>query len=50
MSNNAALIKEKHARLTVGPSEKPNPGAGELLVKVAVIAFSPIEAKVQRCA
>lgn len=48
MSNHAAWIKEQYARLTVSPAEKPTPGAGELLVKIAIIAFSPIEAKVQK--
>ncbi|OJJ46856.1 hypothetical protein ASPZODRAFT_131748 [Penicilliopsis zonata CBS 506.65] len=48
--NESAWIKEKHARLTVENAEKPVPGDGEVLVKVEVIAFSPIESKIQRYA
>lgn len=48
MANQAALIKEKHAKVVLEDVEIPTPGEGEVLVKVAVIAFSPIEYKLQR--
>ena len=48
MSHQAAWIKTKHANLEVGPAETPTPGPLELLVQVKVIAFSPIESKLQR--
>lgn len=48
MSNKAAWIKQKQAQLEVGPAERYEPQEGELLVRVEVIAFSPIDAKTQR--
>ena len=48
MSHQAAVIKQQHANLTVEQSPIPTPGPGELLVKVKVIAFSPLEAKIQK--
>ncbi|KAF2746175.1 putative alcohol dehydrogenase [Sporormia fimetaria CBS 119925] len=50
MSNQAAWIKEKHANVELGPADKYTPGDGELLVKVEVIGFNPIEAKIQKFA
>lgn len=48
MANQAAWIKEKHAKVVLDDAETPTPGEGEVLVKVEVIAFSPIESKLQR--
>jgi len=48
MSHQAALIKEQHADLVVDKVSTPTPGPGELLVKVKVIGFSPLEAKIQK--
>jgi NADPH:quinone reductase-like Zn-dependent oxidoreductase len=48
MTNQAAWIKSKHAQLEVDATEKYNPQAGEILVKVEVIGFNPIEAKQQK--
>ncbi|KAI9043178.1 zinc-binding alcohol dehydrogenase family protein [Aspergillus affinis] len=47
MSNQAAWIKEKHGRLVLDEAEIPIPGENEVLVKVDLIAFSPIESKIQ---
>ena len=46
--NTQAAIKEQHATLVVDQAPIPIPGPGELLVKVQVIAFSPLEAKIQK--
>jgi D-arabinose 1-dehydrogenase-like Zn-dependent alcohol dehydrogenase len=48
MANKAAWIKEQNAQLEVDAAEKYNPQENQILVKVEVIAFSPIEAKIQR--
>ncbi|KAJ5732336.1 hypothetical protein N7493_003817 [Penicillium malachiteum] len=48
MTHQAAFIKERHANLVVEHVETPSPGDDEILVKVEVIAFSPIEYKLQR--
>ena len=48
MSHQAAWIKEQHANLVVDKASTPTPGPGELLVKVQAIAFSPLEAKIQK--
>lgn len=48
MSHQAAWIKEQHAQLVVDEASTPTPGPGELLIKVKTIAFSPLEAKIQR--
>jgi hypothetical protein len=48
MANQAAWIKQKQAQLEVDAADKYNTGAGELLVKVDVIGFSPIESKTQK--
>ncbi|KAJ5618261.1 hypothetical protein N7528_006904 [Penicillium herquei] len=48
MTHRAAFIKERHANLVVEDVDTPSPGDGEVLVKVEVIAFSPIEYKLQR--
>ena len=48
MSHQAAWIKEQHADLVVEEASTPTPGPGELLVKVKVIGFSPLEAKIQK--
>lgn len=50
MANQAAWIKQKQAQLEVDAADKYDPQAGELLVKVEVIAFSPIESKTQKLA
>ncbi|KAK4462687.1 chaperonin 10-like protein [Cladorrhinum samala] len=47
-THTAAWIKTKHAALEVGLAETPTPGPGELLVKIKLIAFSPIEARLQK--
>lgn len=48
MSHQAAWIKERYANLVVDEAPTPTPGPGELLVKVKVIGFSPLEAKIQK--
>lgn len=48
MVNQAAWIKNKQAQLEVDAADAYETGAGELLLNVNVIAFSPIEAKQQR--
>jgi hypothetical protein len=48
MANQAAWIKQKQAQVIVDAADQYEPGAGELLVKVDVIGFSPIEAKTQK--
>lgn len=50
MFNQAAWIKQKQARLDVDVADVYEPGTGELLLNVDIIAFSPIEAKQQRYA
>ncbi|KAK4940570.1 hypothetical protein LTR10_019329 [Elasticomyces elasticus] len=50
MSHQAAWIKEQHANVVVDAAPNPTPGPGELLVKVKVIGFSPLEAKIQKLA
>jgi NADPH:quinone reductase-like Zn-dependent oxidoreductase len=48
MSHQAAWIKEPHASLAVDEAPTPTPGPGELLIKVKIIGFSPLEAKIQK--
>ncbi|PYH91811.1 putative alcohol dehydrogenase [Aspergillus ellipticus CBS 707.79] len=48
MANQAAWIKEKQARVVLDDAETPTPGEAQVLVKVEVIGFSPIESKVQK--
>jgi NADPH:quinone reductase-like Zn-dependent oxidoreductase len=48
MNHQAAWIKEKHGSLVVGLAETPSPGPEELLMKVMVIGFNPIESKIQQ--
>lgn len=48
MAHQAAWIKEEHADLVVDTAPTPTPGPGELLVKIKVIGFSPLEAKIQK--
>jgi NADPH:quinone reductase-like Zn-dependent oxidoreductase len=48
MSHQAAWIREQHADLVVDEAQTPTPGPGELLIQVKVIAFSPLEAKIQK--
>ncbi|KAK5412774.1 hypothetical protein LTR06_005745 [Exophiala xenobiotica] len=50
MSHQAAWIKEPHASLAVDEAPTPTPGPGELLIKVKIIGFSPLEAKIQKSA
>jgi len=48
MNHQAAWIKEPHAALVVDEAPMPTPGPGEMLVRVKVIGFSPLEAKIQK--
>lgn len=48
MGNRTAWIEHKGATLHVADSEVPTPKEGEILVKVMVIALSPIESMIQR--
>ena len=48
MANQASLIPEKHARVVLSDVETPTPIDGQVLVKVDVIGFNPIEAKNQK--
>jgi NADPH:quinone reductase-like Zn-dependent oxidoreductase len=48
MANKASWIPAPTAPCAVGDAETPTPGPGELLVKIRSIAFSPIEAKIQK--
>ncbi|KAJ9607195.1 hypothetical protein H2200_008267 [Cladophialophora chaetospira] len=50
MSHQAAWIKEQQATLVVDEAPTPTPGPGELLIKVKVIGFSPLEGKIQKFA
>ena len=50
MSNQAAWIKEAKAGLTIDAAEIPTLGPNELLIKNAVIALNPFDAKVQKLA
>ncbi|KAK3987344.1 chaperonin 10-like protein [Cladorrhinum sp. PSN332] len=47
-AHTAAWSKRKDAALEVGPADTPTPGPGELLVRIKFIAFSPIEARLQK--
>ena len=47
MSNQAALLKEPKARLTVAERPIPTPGQDELLVKNAALATNPADWKMQ---
>lgn len=49
MAKQASWIREKHARVVLEEAQIPTPGDDEVLVKVEVIAFSPIESKLQSC-
>ncbi|OJJ42252.1 hypothetical protein ASPZODRAFT_20645 [Penicilliopsis zonata CBS 506.65] len=48
MANQAVWIKGKHACLEVDEAEMPTPGDGEALVRVDVVALSPLESKLQK--
>lgn len=48
MTNQAAWIKQKQGQLEIDAADKYEAGDGELLVRVDVIAFSPIDSKNQR--
>lgn len=48
MTNQAAWIRQKQGQLEVDSADRYEVGDGELLVKVDVIAFSPIDSKTQR--
>ncbi|CAI6337455.1 unnamed protein product [Periconia digitata] len=50
MANQAAVIPAPKAQIEIRDAEKYTPKSNEVLVKVRSIAFSPIEAKVQRFA
>lgn len=47
MSNQAAVLKEAKAQLTIEERPIPKPGAGELLVKNAAVATNPVDWKMQ---
>ncbi|MCJ1250091.1 hypothetical protein MMC30_007317 [Trapelia coarctata] len=48
MSNQASWIHAAKAPVVLGDAEIPTPGPGEILVKITSIAFSPIDAKIQK--
>lgn len=48
ITNEAAWISEKQARIVVGPADTHTPGEGEILVKVEAIAFHPLDARLQQ--
>jgi len=48
MANQASWIPAPTKPVSVGDAETYTPGAGELLVKIGSIAFTPIEAKIQK--
>ncbi|KAH8722612.1 chaperonin 10-like protein [Phaeosphaeriaceae sp. PMI808] len=48
MANKASWIQAPTAEVSVGDAEIPIPGPEEILIKVNSIAFSPIEAKIQK--
>ncbi|KAK0514502.1 hypothetical protein JMJ35_003119 [Cladonia borealis] len=47
MSNQAAVLKEAKAQLTIEERPIPKPGAGELLVRNAAVATNPVDWKMQ---
>ena len=47
MSNQAAVLSEAKARLTIQDRPIPNPGQDEILVKNAAIATNPVDWKMQ---
>ena len=47
MSNEAAVLKEAKAQLTIEERPIPKPGAGELLVRNAAIATNPVDWQMQ---
>jgi len=48
MSNQASWIHAAKAPVVLGDAKIPIPGPGEILVKNNCIAFSPIDAKIQK--
>lgn len=50
MSQQSAWIRAQGADLTIEDNAIPTPGSGEVLVKVTAIAFTPLEAKIQKAA
>ncbi|KAK7187791.1 hypothetical protein DPSP01_010839 [Paraphaeosphaeria sporulosa] len=48
MANQASWIPAATKQVSVGPAETYTPGPNELLVKINSVAFTPIEAKIQR--
>ena len=46
-TNNAAVIQEKHAKVTYTSRPIPVPGPGELLVRNHAIALNPVDWKIQ---
>jgi NADPH:quinone reductase-like Zn-dependent oxidoreductase len=48
MPHQAAIIKAATTPLVVESVETPSPGPGQILVKVDVVAFNPLEAKIQK--
>jgi hypothetical protein len=48
MSNQASWIPAATKQVSVGPADTYTPGPNELLVKIKSIAFTPIEAKIQK--
>jgi NADPH:quinone reductase-like Zn-dependent oxidoreductase len=48
MPHQAAWIKSKGASLEIGSAETPKPEGEEILINIKLIAFNPIEPKLQR--
>ncbi|KAF1976202.1 GroES-like protein [Bimuria novae-zelandiae CBS 107.79] len=48
MANQASWIPAPTKQVSVGPAETYTPGPNELLVKINSVAFTPIEAKIQK--
>lgn len=49
-ANTEAVALEKHARITVRPTEKHEPAESEVLVRTTIVSVSPFEAKMQQLA
>jgi NADPH:quinone reductase-like Zn-dependent oxidoreductase len=48
MTNQASWIPAATKQVSVGPADTYTPGPNELLVKIKSVAFTPIEAKIQK--
>lgn len=50
MANEAVWIPAPKANVHINANtETPKPGPHQVLVKIACIAFSPIDSKIQKC-